>query len=97
MLDLIPQSEELLEQLCQAGTRIIVLSGRERDRAALSRSVDDFLVKPCPSRKLLASIASVCLLLLLVFFGGVGATSQIFQVRTQSEVVAVLTPRAPCM
>ena len=97
VLDLIPQSEELLEQLRHNGTRIIVLSGREPARTALFGRVDDFLVKPCPSQKLLESIARVCLLLLLALFGSIGMHAQIFQVSKQSEVVADLDLRAPGM
>ncbi len=97
VMDLIPQSEQLLEQLRHAGTRIIVLSGREPDRTALSSRVDDFLVKPCPSQRLLESIARVCLLLLLLLLAGLGTNAQTFQVSKQSEVVADLDLRAPGM
>src|SRR5947209_12943454 len=59
VIDLIPQSEELLRQL-DADVRVIVLSGREPDRMSLPRQVDEVLVKPCPTRKLIESISHLC-------------------------------------
>lgn len=98
VMDLIPRTEELLNQLKSEGTRIIVLSGRERDRTALSHQVDEFLVKPCSSQRLLESIARICVLLLLVcLIPSARVNAQIFQISKQAEVVAELDLRAPGM
>ena len=97
VIDLIPETDELLRRLREAGTRVIVLSGREPERAALSSSVDDFLLKPCPSRILLESIARVCAVLALMVIGSAGVRAQTFQVSKQSEMVAELDLRAPGM
>lgn len=57
LMDLrIPESEDGLRliQAIAGKARIIVLSGGEVDRKL---PVDEFLTKPCPSRRLLESIA----------------------------------------
>lgn len=57
LMDLrIPESEDGLRliQAIEGKARIIVLSGGEVDRKL---PVDEFLTKPCPSRRLLESIA----------------------------------------
>ena len=97
VVDLIPETEELLRQLREAGTRVIVLSGRDPEIAALSSRVDHFLMKPCPSRILLESIARVCAVLLLMLLGCASATAQTFNVSKRSEIVAELDLRAPGM
>ncbi|MGA2216228.1 MAG: response regulator [Bryobacteraceae bacterium] len=48
-----PEDGSRLIQAIAGAARIIVLSGGEPDR---SLPVDEFLTKPCPSRKLLACI-----------------------------------------
>src|SRR5450759_1102710 len=65
VMDLIPEFAELMQRL-DASKRIIVLSGREANRASLPRPVEAFLVKPCPTRKLIESIARLSMLLALV-------------------------------
>lgn len=90
VMDLIPECSELIQRLGPS-KRIIVLSGRESQTASLPRPVDAFLVKPCPPRKLLESIAQLCLLFLLAFV----THAQTFQVAKQAEVVAELDLRAP--
>lgn len=97
VMDLIPRSEELLEQLSDTGARIIVLSGREPDGAGLSRRVDEFLIKPCPARRLLETIARVCVVLVLALLTAASVGAQIFSVGRQSEIVADLDLRAPGM
>ncbi len=68
--------------------RIVVLSGAEPDGAP---PVDEFLIKPCSSRKLLEVIARLCVLLLCVTM----LHAETFKVRTAGEVVADLDLRAP--
>ena len=97
VIDLIPESEELVRRLRQAGTRVIVLSGRQPEIEGPAGGVDRFLSKPCPSRILLESIARICALLLIALLGSYGAAAQTFHVSKQSEVVAELDLRAPGM
>jgi CheY-like chemotaxis protein len=54
VLDLIPRAIEFLKEL-PAGTRVIVLSGRD---AGVLRA-DRVLLKPCPSRVLLEMISEL--------------------------------------
>ncbi|MGI8743333.1 MAG: hypothetical protein ACR2NN_12335 [Bryobacteraceae bacterium] len=96
VMDLIPQSDELLRRL-DPKMRIIVLSGWEADRGSLPRPVDDFLVKPCPTRRLLESIAQVCALMILLFASCVDVRAQTFQAHQGSEIVAELDLSAPGM
>ncbi|HEX6897982.1 MAG TPA: response regulator [Bryobacteraceae bacterium] len=56
----IPRLEDglhLIQAAAAKGARIIVLSGAQAERAV---PVDEFLKKPCPSRKLLETIARLC-------------------------------------
>jgi CheY-like chemotaxis protein len=67
--------------------RIVVLSGAQPDRPL---PVDEFLIKPFSSRKLLEVIAKLCLLLLCLHV----SHAETFRVSKASEVVAELTLRA---
>ena len=56
----IPRLEDgllLIHAAAGQGARVIVLSGAPSERAV---PVDEFLKKPCPSRKLLETIARLC-------------------------------------
>lgn len=96
VMDLIAQSDELLQRL-DPGLRIIVLSGWEPDRKALPRSVDAFLVKPCPTRQLLELIAQFCALVILSIVTAANLRAQTFQVHSGSEIIAELDLSAPGM
>jgi CheY-like chemotaxis protein len=68
--------------------RIVVLSGRQQD---VMLPVDEFLTKPCSSRKLLEVIAKLCLLLVCLPL----LRGETFRVSKSSEVIAELSLRAP--
>lgn len=86
----LPTSEDGMRLIRAASgvARIIVLSGAEADVAL---PVDEFLIKPCSSKKLLETIARFCMLLLS--FCAIQAAT--FKTTHQSEVVAELDLRAP--
>jgi len=68
--------------------KVIVLSGGDPDAKL---AVDEFLSKPCSSRKLLETIAKVCLLLICVW----SLHAATFSVSMRSEIVAEVEMRAP--
>ena len=86
----LPTPEDGLRLIAAASgsARIVVLSGGESESPL---PVDEFLIKPCSSKKLLETIARFCMLLLSICVLH-GAT---FKVSKPSEVVADLDMRAP--
>ncbi|HEV2689623.1 MAG TPA: hypothetical protein VGV35_13765, partial [Bryobacteraceae bacterium] len=92
LMDLqLPTPEEGLRliEAAQGRARIIVLSGGAPDNTL---PVDEFLTKPCSSKKLLETIARFCVLLLICLCSLRAAT---FTVVKQGEVTAGLEMRAP--
>jgi CheY-like chemotaxis protein len=88
----IPTSEDglqLIEEARRVAAKIVVLTGGEAEGAL---PVDAFLTKPCSSKKLLETIARLCVLLLCMMWALHGAT---FRVSQPAEVVAELDMRAP--
>jgi CheY-like chemotaxis protein len=83
-----PEDGLRLIEAASGSAKIIVLSGAD---AEAPLPVDEFLTKPCPSRKLLATIARFCMLLIslcpLLHAGT-------FRVSKPAEVVAELDLRA---
>jgi CheY-like chemotaxis protein len=91
LMDLqLPTPEDGLRLIRAAAgqARTIVLSGAD---PGIALPVDEFLTKPCSSKKLLETIAKFCVLLLC--WGALHAAA--FQVAKPSEVVAELDLRAP--
>jgi CheY-like chemotaxis protein len=86
----IPTNEEGLRLIRAASgqARIVVLSGARPD---VPLPVDEFLIKPFSSRKLIEVIAKLCLLLLCLPF----LRAETFRISKPSEVVAELSLRAP--
>jgi CheY-like chemotaxis protein len=86
----IPTTEDGLQLIRAASgqARIVVLSGAQPD---VPLPVDEFLAKPCSSRKLLEAIAKLCLLLCLPLL----MRAETFRILKSSEVVAELSLRAP--
>jgi CheY-like chemotaxis protein len=84
-----PEDGMRLIEAASGTARIIVLSGGEPEKMPV---VDAFLTKPCSSRKLLETIARICLLL-ICFSVLRAATVKVSHDR--SEVVAELDLRAP--
>jgi len=72
-----------------AAAKIIVLTGGDAEGTPL---VDDFLTKPCSSKKLLEAIARLCMVLVCLVCVLRGAT---FRTSQPAEVVAELDLRAP--
>ena len=92
LMDLrIPTPEEgmRLVDAAKGVARIVVLSGAAPNAAL---PVDEFLIKPCSSRKLLEVIARFCVL--IIGFAML-LDAEAFKVRAPSEVVAELDLRAP--
>jgi len=83
-----PEDGMTLIRAAQNKARVIVLSGAE-PKAPLP--VDEFVTKPCSSRKLLETISRFCVL--LICLGTLQAAT--FRVAKQSEVVAEVEMRAP--
>ncbi len=83
-----PEDGQQLIQAASGSAKIIVLSGD----AETSLPVDEFLTKPCSSRKLLDTIARYCVLLISLCLA-LHAGS--FTVSKTAEVVAELDMRAP--
>jgi len=77
-----------LIQAASGSAKIIVLSGD----AETALPVDEFLTKPCSSKKLLETIAKFCLLLISLC---AALHAGVFTVSKTSEVVAELDMRAP--
>ena len=82
-----PEDGMRLAEAAKGIARIIVLSGAEPDSAL---PVDEFLTKPCPSRKLLETIARFCVL--MVCFAVLHAET--FKVPAAGEVIAEIDLRA---
>ncbi|HEV2690656.1 MAG TPA: response regulator, partial [Bryobacteraceae bacterium] len=92
LMDLqLPTPEEGLRliEAAKGRARIIVLSGGAQDS---DLPVDEFLTKPCSSKKLLETVARFCVLLLICLCSLRAAT---FTVVKQGEVTAELEMRAP--
>jgi CheY-like chemotaxis protein len=87
----IPATEDGLRLIGAASgqARIVVLSGAQPD---IPLPVDEFLTKPCSSRKLLEAIAKLCLVLLCL---PLLLRAETFRILKASEVVAELSLRAP--
>ncbi|HYL78763.1 MAG TPA: response regulator [Bryobacteraceae bacterium] len=83
-----PQEGMRLIEAASGKARVIVLSGAE---PPVALPVDEFLTKPCSSKKLLETIARFCLLLICWCM----ANAATFQVSKRGEVVAELEMRAP--
>jgi CheY-like chemotaxis protein len=83
-----PQDGLRLIDAATGQARVIVLSGGE---ANTTLPVDEFLTKPCSSKKLLETIARFCVLLLCLY----SLQAATFTVAKQGEVVAELDLRAP--
>jgi CheY-like chemotaxis protein len=83
-----PEDGQRLIQAASGSAKIIVLSGD----AETTLPVDEFLTKPCSSRKLLETIAKFCLLLISLC---AALHAGVFTVSKTSEVVAELDMRAP--
>ena len=93
LMDLqLPTQEDGMKLIRSASgaARIIVLSGGEPQTMP---PVDAFLTKPCSSRKLLETIARVCMLLLFCLTALHAATVKVS--RPQAELIADLDLRAP--
>jgi CheY-like chemotaxis protein len=86
----IPTTEDGLRLIGAASgqARVVVLSGAQPD---VPLSVDEFLTKPCSSRKLLEVIAKLCLLLFCLPL----LRAETFRISKSSEAVAELSLRAP--
>lgn len=84
-----PEDGVRLIRAASGAARIIVLSGGEHHNMP---PVDAFLSKPCSSRKLLETIARLCLLLVCM---SVLHAATVKVSRERSEVVAELDLRAP--
>lgn len=86
----IPATEDGLRLIRAASghARIVVLSGAQPD---VPLAVDEFLTKPCSSRKLLEAIAKLCLLL----FSLPLLRAETFRILKPGEVIAELNLRAP--
>ena len=92
LMDLrIPTVEEGMRLIDAASgsARIVVLSGADADGAL---PVDEFLSKPCSSKKLLETIARLCVLLLCI---AIALPAASFRVSKHGEVTADLELRAP--
>jgi CheY-like chemotaxis protein len=83
-----PEDGQRLIQAASGSAKIIVLSGD----AETALPVDEFLTKPCSSKKLLETIAKFCVLLISLC---AALHAGIFKVSKTSEVVAELDMRAP--
>ena len=90
LMDLqVPTAEDGLQLIRAAsGTvRIVVLSGAESD---VKLPVDEYLIKPCSSRKLLETIARLCMLLFCLS----ALHAESFKVAKPIEMIAELDLRA---
>ena len=83
-----PEDGQRLIQAASGSAKIIVLSGD----AETALPVDEFLTKPCSSKKLLETIAKFCLLLISLC---AALHAGVFTISKTSEVVVELDMRAP--